>query len=106
MNELDVLHDWRPADATAHATHGHEAIARAALDARMASVTVSEASPGRRLVGRAVFASVVTAALVVGGVAVARRTLDDAADRVGRVRVGAGTLDHPAAGAPMNILVV
>jgi LCP family protein required for cell wall assembly len=106
MNELDVLHHWRPADPATHATRDHEATARAALDARMANVTVSEVSTGRRLVGRAVLASAVTVALVAGGVVIARRTLDDAADNVRRVHVGAGTLDHPADGAPMNILVV
>jgi LCP family protein required for cell wall assembly len=109
MNELDVLRRWDPATGGVAELADQEAAARARLDAAMGAATVARrpfTTAPRRFVGRALLATVVTAALVVGGVVVLRRTLDDAADRVHRVQVGAGTLDHPADGAPMNILVV
>ena len=106
MNELDVLRDWQPADTTEHAVPDPEASARAALDARVAPGTRSRAHTGRRLAGRAVLATAVTAALVAGGVMIARRTLDAGADRVGRIHVGSGALDDPMPGAPMTVLVI
>jgi LCP family protein required for cell wall assembly len=106
MNELDVLRDWRPADATEPAVPDPEGSALAALRTRMASGRGSGAHVGRRLVGRAVLATAVTAALVAGGVMIARRAVDAGADRVGRVHVGSGALDDPAPGAPMTVLVI
>src|SRR4051794_40992615 len=105
MNELDVLRDWRPVPPMGDVVD-HEAVARTALDARMAPGSGREARTGRRLAGRAVLATAVTAALVAGGVVVARRSLDDGADRVGRVHVGAGALDDPTPGGPMTVLVI
>ena len=101
MNELDVLGAWHPADG--HETDDAEAAARAALDAAMAG---TRPSAGRRFVGRALVAAAVTTTLVVGGVAVATRVFDDRLDAIRRVKVGAGTLDVPEPGAPMNVLVV
>ena len=94
--------------ATTTADVDHEGAARAALDVVVAGGTRHRvtAPACRRLVGRAVLATLVTATLVTGGVVVARRALDQSADRVRRVHVGANALDHAAPGAPTNILVI
>jgi LCP family protein required for cell wall assembly len=105
MNELDVLRDWRPDDPT-EVTTDHEIAARAALDDVLTGGSGSSEATRRRLAGRALVAVGVTMALVTAGVVVARRTFDDAADRVHRVRVGAGALDTPADGGPTTILVI
>jgi LCP family protein required for cell wall assembly len=110
MNELDVLERWHPAHrlevSDPHDAVDHEAQARRALDDLMTETPATRPRARRRLAGRALVAVAVTTALVTGGVLIARRTFDEAADRVHRIRVGSGTLDRPAAGAPTTILVV
>src|SRR6476620_2143023 len=109
MNELEILEAWHPTEPamSVDAEHAAHVALDAALDAAIdAVITPRRPSAGRRFAGRALVAAAVTIALVAGGVVVARRTLDDAADRVGRVRVGSGVLDDPTTTGPMNVLVV
>lgn len=107
MNELEVLEAWHPTDE--HPVPQHESAARDALEAAMEGTrptTGPRRTTGRRFAGRALVAAAVTTALVAGGVAIARRTLDDSLDGVRRVHIRAGALDAPAAGGPINVLVV
>src|SRR4051812_39184633 len=104
MNEMDVLRRWSPRDLDVRALD-HEATARDALRRAVEGGAATVRPARHRLAGRALVATAVTLALVVGAVVVATRRLDEHIDHVRRVHVG-GLQRDGAAGLPTTVLVV